>query len=322
MRIDTANDKVIAEAAAALRHGDLVAFPTETVYGLGADATNGRAVARIFDAKGRPSFNPLIVHAPEIDDHRRYVVFEERAERLAQVFWPGALTIVLPRRENADVADLVSAGLPTIAVRVPAHPVARDLLRATERPVAAPSANRSGAISPTTAAHVAASLGDAVDRIVDGGPCDGGLESTVIDLTGKTPMLLRPGLVTFDALRDALGEVAVAGSGAAVTAPGMLASHYAPDLPIRLNVHAAIPGRREALMAFGPDVPAHFDMIRNLSPTGDLTAAAAELFAALHALDRQDVDGIAVMPIPETGLGIAINDRLRRAAAPRSGATT
>lgn len=312
-----ANDETIRAASALLRAGRLVAFPTETVYGLGADATNGVAVARIFEAKGRPHFNPLIVHAPDAATHRAHALFDERAMRLAARFWPGALTLVLPRREDSRIADLVSAGLGTVAVRVPAHPVAQRLLRAAAVPVAAPSANRSGAISPTTAHHVATSLGTAVDLVVDGGACPGGLESTVLDLSGPVPTLLRPGLVTLEDLRATLGEVVEAAPDAAVAAPGMLASHYAPTLPVRLAATAPIEGRREGLLAFGSQVPTGFATVRNLSEEADLVVAAAVLFAALHELDRANLDGIAVMSIPEQGLGVAINDRLRRAAAPR-----
>lgn len=316
-RIEPATDETIRDAAGLLRAGRLVAFPTETVYGLGADATDGEAVARIFAAKGRPSFNPLIVHAPDAAAHRAHVAFDATADRLAAAFWPGALTLVLPRLESSAISELVSAGLPTVAVRVPAHPVAQALLRAADLPVAAPSANRSAAVSPTTAAHVAASLGDGVDLIVDGGACPGGLESTVVDLTGSIPTILRPGLVTQADLEAVVGKVAVAGEGAAVTAPGMLASHYAPSATVRLNAAAPVDGTDEALVAFGPDVPAGFGRVENLSRSGNFVEAAASLFAVLHRLDADGVRAIAVMPIPDEGLGAAINDRLQRAAAPR-----
>lgn len=303
----------IHHAAALLRAGRLVAFPTETVYGLGGAATNDTAVARIFEAKGRPSFNPLIVHLPDRDSAERIAVFDARARRLAEAFWPGPLTLVLPRREDAGLSRLVSAGLPSVAIRVPAHPLAQALLRAAGVPVAAPSANRSGGISPTRADHVAASLGDRVDMIVDGGPCAVGLESTVVDLTGPRAVLLRPGGVTPDQLAEVLGEPVVVGTDdpAAPKSPGQLLSHYAPDRPVRLNAAGAEPG--EALLGFGPAPGATL----NLSDGGDLVEAAANLFAFLHALDRAPFTGIAVMPIPEEGLGLAINDRLRRAAAPR-----
>lgn len=303
----------IHHAAALLRAGRLVAFPTETVYGLGGAATNDTAVARIFEAKGRPSFNPLIVHLPDRDSAERIAVFDARARRLAEAFWPGPLTLVLPRREDAGLSRLVSAGLPSVAIRVPAHPLAQALLRAAGVPVAAPSANRSGGISPTRADHVAASLGDRVDMILDGGACAVGLESTVVDLTGPRAVLLRPGGVTPAQLAEVLGEPVVVGTDdpAAPKSPGQLLSHYAPDRPVRLNAAGAEPG--EALLGFGPAPGATL----NLSDGGDLVEAAANLFAFLHALDRAPFTGIAVMPIPEEGLGLAINDRLRRAAAPR-----
>ncbi len=319
--IEPATGAAIARAGALIRDGRLVAFPTETVYGLGADATDDRAVARIFAAKGRPRFNPLIVHAPDRDAHEANVVFDERARAVADRFWPGALTLVLPRRPDAAVSLLVSAGLDTVAVRVPDHPVARALMAAAGRPIAAPSANRSGAVSPTTAAHVAASLGDAVDLILDGGPCPGGLESTVLDLTGDQPRILRPGLLPRDAIEAVVGPVAagpVGGAGVAdrVAAPGMLESHYAPDRPVRLDATApAAPD--EALLAFGGQVPTGFARVENLSASGDLVEAAANLFRLLHLLDDPAVSAIAVMPIPDEGLGEAINDRLRRAAAER-----
>lgn len=308
------NPDLIDRAAALLRAGRLVAFPTETVYGLGGAATDDTAVARIFEAKGRPSFNPLIVHLPDLAAAEACAVFDARARRLAAAFWPGPLTLVLPRRETAGLSRLVSAGLPSVALRVPAHPLALALLRATGLPVAAPSANRSGGISPTRAEHVAASLGARVDMILDGGPCSVGLESTVLDLTGPRAVLLRPGGVTPDQLAEGLGEPVAAGADdpAAPKSPGQLLSHYAPDRPVRLNADAAGPG--EALLGFGP-VPA---ATLTLSATGNLVEAAANLFAFLHALDRAPFTGIAVMPIPEEGLGLAINDRLRRAAAPRS----
>ena len=299
-------------AAEALRRGDLVAFPTETVYGLGGDATNDRAVARIFEAKGRPRFNPLIVHFPDRAAAEACVVFNDRATALADRFWPGALTLVLPRRKGCRLSLLVSAGLDTVAVRVPAHPDARRLLRTAGVPVAAPSANRSGRLSPTTAAHVVEDLGDAVAVILDGGPCAIGLESTVLDLSGPRRTILRQGGIAQEEVEAALGEkVMVAGTDdTAPKSPGMLTSHYAPSLPVRLGATDRRPG--EALLGFGPDCP---DAVLNLSERGDLVEAAANLFACLHDLDGPDYRGIAVAPIPETGLGRAINDRLRRAAA-------
>lgn len=311
------SDEVIVEAARLLRSGELVAFPTETVYGLGADARNDRAVAAIFAAKGRPRFNPLIVHWASADAAADAVAFDERARHLARQFWPGPLTLVLPRRTASDISLLCSAGLDALAVRVPAHPVAQRLLAAFAGPIAAPSANRSGAVSATTAAHVAESLGDRVALILDGGRSPIGLESTVLDLTGPKPALLRPGGVTLEALEAAVGSIASAGAAqAAPRSPGMLESHYAPRLPLRLEVEDG-PRPGEALLAFGPNPPTGFAATLNLSPSGDLGEAAANLFAMLRALDRAGLSAIAVMPIPERGLGRAINDRLRRAAGPR-----
>jgi len=312
----TADDAEIARAARLLRDGGLVAFPTETVYGLGADATQPEAVARIFEAKGRPRFNPLIAHVPDADGARAHAVFDQRAESLAATFWPGPLTLVLPRRADCAVASLASAGLNTLAVRVPGHPLAQRLLRAVERPVVAPSANASGTLSPTTADHVRESLGDRVDLILDGGPCDVGVESTILDLTRTPAVIPRPGGIGRDAVAEVIGDVTSAAPAAdRPNAPGQLASHYAPGKPVRLNARDV--ASDEALLAFGDDVPPGADVTRNLSPAGDPREAAANLFACLHALDRLDVAGIAVVPIPETGLGAAINDRLRRAAAPK-----
>ncbi|WP_417518973.1 L-threonylcarbamoyladenylate synthase [Minwuia sp.] len=305
-------DRRVAEAAAALRRGGLVAFPTETVYGLGADATDDRAVARIFEAKGRPSFNPLIVHLPDAERARRLVAFDPLADRLAAAFWPGALTLVLPRLPGCPVSLLCSAGLETLAVRVPAHPLATELLEAAGVPVAAPSANPSGRLSPTAAGHVKDGLGDRVDVILDGGPCGVGLESTVVGIFDGTPVLLRPGGVSVEALEAVCGPLAhPAEDPEAPQSPGMLASHYAPRQPVRLHADSARAG--EVLLGFGPDAPDG----PNLSVSGDLTEAAANLFRMLHDLDRAGGAGIAVMPVPEEGLGRAINDRLRRAAADR-----
>ena len=319
-----ADPAAIAAAAAILRRGGLVAFPTETVYGLGADATDDRAVAAIFEAKGRPRFNPLIVHLPDLEAAEAQAAFDARARAVAAAFWPGPLTLVLPRRADCRVSLLCSAGLDTLALRVPGHALALDLLRAVGRPIAAPSANRSGEVSPTTAAHVRDSLGNGVEMILDGGPCPLGLESTVLDLSQAVPLLLRPGAVTREELEAVVGPVGQAGAAddaeAArrapnLRAPGQLTSHYAPALPLRLNATGVKPG--EALLAFGPDAPEGAAAVMNLSPTGDLKEAAARFFAALRALDRPDFTGIATMPIPEAGLGVAINARLRRAAAPR-----
>jgi L-threonylcarbamoyladenylate synthase len=303
----------IEQAAALLRQGQLVAFPTETVYGLGADATDDRAVAAIFAAKERPRFNPLIVHVAALDEARALARFDARAMRLAGRFWPGPLSLVLPRAERCAVSLLASAGLDTLAVRLPAHDLARALIRRVGRPLAAPSANRSGKVSPTTAAHVAAELDGRIAAILDGGPCRIGLESTVLELCGDRPRLLRPGGLPLEELEAALGPIERAGEGETPRAPGMLASHYAPSLKLRLEAHAVEPG--EALLAFGPNPPPGARRTLSLSAAGDLVEAAANLFAALRALDRPDCTAIAVMPIPEHGLGRAINDRLRRAAA-------
>jgi L-threonylcarbamoyladenylate synthase len=307
-------------AAALLRAGKLVAFPTETVYGLGADASNDAAVAAIFAAKARPRFNPLIVHVIDAAAARRLVVFDPRAELLAERFWPGPLTLVLPRARDCRVSLLASAGLDSLAVRVPAHPLPRALIRAAGVPIAAPSANRSGRVSATNAQHVLDELDGRIDAVLDGGQCRVGLESTVLDLTQTRPALLRPGGLATEALEAAIGPLAApASDGARPRAPGMLASHYAPALPLRLAARKVEPG--EALIAFGPRVPRGAKEVRNLSRKGDLVEAAAQLFATLRALDRPEFSAIAVMPIPEHGLGAAINDRLRRAAAPRPGST-
>jgi len=297
----------IAEGARLLAQGRLVALPTETVYGLGADATNGEAVAAIFAAKGRPRFNPLIVHVADLEAARRQGVFNPLADRLAAAFWPGPLTLVLPRAACATVSLLVSAGLDSVALRVPSHPVAAALLRQTARPLAAPSANASGRITATSAAHVAAELGGRVDMILDGGATPLGLESTVIGFDQGRAVLLRPGAIAREEIEAVTGPLAVAGGG--IQSPGQLESHYAPDARLRLNAARAETG--EALLGFGPVADAWL----NLSPAGDLNEAAANLFSMLRDMDEQ-VGAIAVSPIPETGLGEAINDRLRRAAAP------
>jgi L-threonylcarbamoyladenylate synthase len=308
----------LARAAALLRAGRLVAFGTETVYGLGADATDAAAVAAIFAAKDRPRFNPLICHYPDAEAAFADVVAGPEARVLAAAFWPGPLTLVLPRQAGSLVAPLTGAGLDTLAVRVPAPAVARALLAAVGRPVAAPSANRSGQVSPTTAAHVAEGLGGRIAAVLDSGPCAVGVESTVVDLSGDRPRLLRPGGVPLEALVAAIGPVALGAPPAdagVLRAPGQLASHYAPGLPVRLD--AATVAADEALLAFGAPLEGAAAVF-NLSPGGNLAEAAARLFAGLRWLDAQaQVQGIAVMPIPEAGLGRAINDRLRRAAAPR-----
>jgi L-threonylcarbamoyladenylate synthase len=311
-----ASPSAIAHAARLLRAGQLVAFPTETVYGLGADATNERAVAEIFAIKGRPRFNPLIVHVPGLAEAESFATFDARARRIAAQFWLGPLTLVLRRRSDSGLSLLASAGLDTVAIRAPAHRVAQTLLHASGRPIAAPSANRSGRVSPTEAAHVDAELGNRVALILDAGRTAIGLESTVLDLTGDTPALLRPGGVTVEALARFLGPIATS-AGGPLRSPGMLLSHYAPSLPLRLDATNARPG--EALLAFGPDAPPGFAEVAWLSRANDLAEAAANLFSMLHQLDRPPFTGIAVTPIPDRGLGRAINDRLSRAAPPRRG---
>lgn len=301
----------VRAAADLIRAGSLVAFPTETVYGLGADAGNGAAVARIFEAKGRPRFNPLIVHLPDLAAARAIAALPEPAQALAEAFWPGPLTLVVPLKPDSALSPLVTAGLGTVALRVPAHPLARALLWAAGRPVAAPSANPSGRISPTTADHVKAGLGGRIAAVLDGGPTSVGVESTIVGFD-PGPVLLRPGGLPAEAIETALGApLAQPATGATPNAPGQLASHYAPRAALRLNATAPAPGER--LLGFGPVKGATL----NLSPTGDLHEAAANLFGHLHRLDRNGDAPIAVSPIPETGLGLAINDRLRRAAAPR-----
>ena len=304
------------QAAALLRAGELVAFPTETVYGLGGDATSDESVAAIFAAKGRPRFNPLIVHLSRADQAERFAQIDSRAALLMQRFWPGPLSLVLRRAPRCPISLLASAGLDTLALRVPAHPLALELLRLTDRPIAAPSANRSGRVSPTTADHVLSELDGHIAAVLDGGPCRVGIESTVVDLSGKTPLLLRPGGVATEKLEALLGPLAAPSAEDAPRAPGMLASHYAPSLPLRLDATQVDAG--EALLAFGPDASPGAKETRWLSKSGDLEEAlkeaAANLFAMLRALDRAEFTGIAVMPVPERGLGRAINDRLRRAA--------
>lgn len=301
-------------AAELLRAGALVAFPTETVYGLGADATNERAVAAVFAAKERPRFNPLIIHVIDTAAARRLAAFDARAERLAERFWPGPLTLVLPRVPDCPVTLLASAGLDSLALRVPAHPLPRALIRAVGRPIAAPSANRSGRVSPTTAAHVLDELDGRIAAVLDGGPCRIGIESTVIDLTMPQPALLRPGGLAAETIEEIIGSLdrAPAREDGAPRSPGLLARHYAPKLPLRLDATEVRPG--EALLAFGSRAPRGAKAVRWLSRKGDLAEAAVNLFAALRAVDQPDYAGIAVMPIPAHGLGLAINDRLRRAA--------
>ena len=315
----------VAEAARLLRAGELVAFPTETVYGLGADARNGRAVAAVFEAKGRPHFNPLICHFPDTEAAFAEVIADDRARALAAAFWPGPLTLVLPRRTECRIDLLAGAGLDTLAVRVPAHPLALALLRAAAIPVAGPSANRSGAVSPTTAEHVLEGLSGRIAAVLDGGACDVGVESTVLDVAMGGAALLRPGGVPVEAIEEVIGKVSrpfpisAAEKTRTLRSPGMMLSHYAPNLPVRLG--AVDVAADEALLAFGPPLPGA-GLVWQLSEAGDLREAAARLFAGLRHLDaeggQRGLTRIAAMPIPESGLGAAINDRLARAAAPRS----
>jgi L-threonylcarbamoyladenylate synthase len=321
-RLASADFVAIADAALCLGNGGLVAFPTETVYGLGADATNGAAIARLYAAKGRPSFNPLIAHVSDLAAAKRLAVFDAAAEKLAAAFWPGPLTLVLKKRPGCPVAELATAGLDSIAVRVPQHPIALGLLTRFGRPVVAPSANRSGHVSPTTAQHVMDDLGGRIDFIVDGGPTSVGVESTIIGCLDR-PVLLRPGGLPREQIEAVLGETlqdvpAGALDPAAPIAPGMIESHYAPRARLRLQVDRVNPG--EALLAFGARMPPGIEqaaLVLNLSPGGDLVEAATNLFSDLRTLDQADVATIAVMRVPDEGLGEAINDRLARAAAPR-----
>ncbi|HEY2138132.1 MAG TPA: L-threonylcarbamoyladenylate synthase [Xanthobacteraceae bacterium] len=319
-----ADEDTIGEAARVLAAGGLVAFPTETVYGLGADATNGAAVAKLYAAKGRPAFNPLIAHVDEIAAAKALAVFDAAAQTLAAAFWPGPLTLVLPKAAGCRVAELATAGLDSIAVRLPAHPIARALIARLGKPVVAPSANRSGHVSPTTADHVMADLSERIDLVLDGGPTTVGVESTILACLGDGVVLLRPGGLPREAIERVLGRpvveapVSADGDDDMVLAPGMLASHYAPRATLRLNADMVQPG--EALLAFGSALPAGAgEAVRmlNLSERGELVEAAANLFSHLRELDRTGAQAIAVMPIPPEGLGEAINDRLARAAAPR-----
>lgn len=330
MQISQATPAAIQRAADILKSGGLVAFPTETVYGLGANALDGHAVAQIFAAKGRPAFNPLITHVPDLKTAQKYAEFDDTAKAVAHAFWPGALTLIVPLKPKCGISGLVTAGLETIGLRVPKHKCTQNLLKACALPIAAPSANTSGSLSPTTAKAVADTLGDKPNMILADGSCEIGLESTILDLTGDTPAILRPGVITaediariidrdviyaYDTAKDALN---------APKSPGQLLKHYAPNTPVRLKAVDIEP--TEALLAFGSTrfmslrggghvntLPA--SQFRNLSESGDLHEAAANLFAYLKALDQSAHKRIAVMDIPETGLGIAINDRLRRAAA-------
>ncbi|MGM0560334.1 MAG: L-threonylcarbamoyladenylate synthase [Pseudomonadota bacterium] len=306
----------IAKAAQLLQQGELVSFATETVYGLGGNACDDQAVAGIFEAKGRPRFNPLIVHFPDSQAAAQEVVFSQTALKLASAFWPGPLTLVLPRRADSRISLLCSAGLDSLAVRVPAPETARTLLRKAGCPVAAPSANRAGKISPTRAAHVMDELSGRIAAVLDDGACKVGVESTVVSLTGERPALLRPGGLAREEIEKLLGSPLDSPcTENPVSSPGMLKSHYAPQAALRLNATSIKP--EEAFLAFGDEHEAKGKAHFNLSPAGDLREAAANLFAALRELDRPGISTIAVAPIPDRGLGQAINDRLQRAAAPR-----
>ena len=303
-----ADDASETAAADLLRGGQIVAIPTETVYGLAADASNADAVAKIYAAKGRPDFNPLIVHVRDKAAAERLAVFNDLAERLAAAFWPGPLTLVLPLREDARVAKAVTAGLPTIALRCPSHRVMQSVLAKTGLNLAAPSANKSGAISPTRAEHVLASLGNSIPLILDAGPCAAGLESTIVAVRAAGWEILRPGPITTEEIATVAGSQPIASGDPTIEAPGQLASHYAPSKPLRLNAISARPG--EWLIGFG-----EVGGDDNLSVSGDLAQAAAHLFASLHTADASNCEAISVAPVPTTGLGEAINDRLKRAAA-------
>ena len=313
MPVVPATPEAIRQATHALAQGDIVAFPTETVYGLGANALDARAIAKVFAGKERPRFNPLIVHVPGLEAAERYAVMNDTAWRLAEAFWPGPLSLVLKKRPACGIADLVSAGLDTIALRAPAHSVAQALLEAVRLPIAAPSANRSGRVSPTTAAHVQAELGERPAMILDGGPCPLGIESTVVSVIEPEPGLLRPGALPREAIELVLGAPLLAvNANHRGASPGQLETHYAPSTKLRLGATGV--SSSEALLAFGPDAPQGARVTINLSVSGNLEEAAAKLFAALRELDQTGATAIAVMPIPAHGLGEAINDRLQRAA--------
>ncbi|MEG3618947.1 L-threonylcarbamoyladenylate synthase [Magnetovibrio sp. PR-2] len=317
-KVVDASDEAALEAGEVLRAGGLIAFPTETVYGLGADATNDRAVAGIFDIKNRPTFNPLIIHVKDEFQAAQYVEFNDLAQKLAHAFWPGALTLVMKRKDDSELSLTTTAGLDTVAVRVPAHPVAQSIIAAAGVPIAAPSANKSGYISPSQAIHVLMQFkdGEGLNMVIDGGACPVGVESTIVDVTGDAPVLLRPGGVSVEDIEAVAGPVKTDVSGD-VKAPGQLKNHYAPSIPIRINVAPEDRQRGESLLTFGPDMPKRACL--NLSKAGDLKEAAANLFTMMRALDMPGIRGIAVVPIPNVGLGRAINDRLERAAAPKEG---
>lgn len=310
--IYTPTSSSLKEALRILHHGDLIGLPTETVYGLAGDATQDLAVAKIFEQKGRPTFNPLIIHGPSTNAFKEHVFWNENAEILARAFWPGPLTLVLPRRESSSISLLASAGLDSLAIRVPNHPIALSVLDKFEKPLAAPSANLSGKISPTSAPHVEEDFPNLF--ILNGGSTIIGIESTIVDLTTSSPLLLRPGGISREEIESIIGLLKTPHHNL-IKAPGMLKSHYAPHLPVRLNILE--PSANEAFLAFG-QTSAHGEHVLNLSPRGDLKEAAANLFKMLRLLDLQHVKGIAVAPIPFEGLGAALNDRLQRAAAPRA----
>ncbi len=307
------DNSTVDNAVTLWRSGGLVAMPTETVYGLGADATNGRAVASIYSVKSRPQFNPLIVHVADVATAKRYVEWNDAAQSLADAFWPGPMTLVLKRRADSSISELVSAGGDTIGIRIPSHPVALQLLKAFDGGIAAPSANRSGKVSPTTAQHVEEEFGGDVKLIIDGGACSVGLESTVLDVSGNAVRLLRPGSVTRDQVEAVTKTVVLSGTDTGqLKSPGQLAAHYAPSIPVKLNITKLEEG--DALLAFGLNAPLGAETTLNLSPTGDLVEAAANLFSYLRALDNGYHRAIAVMSIPDIGIGEAINDRLKRSA--------
>ena len=304
-------EQSLTEAADLIRRGELVAFPTETVYGLAANACSDEAVAKIFAAKGRPTFNPLIVHVTNVGEAQTHTVFNDSADKLAAMFWPGALSFVLPKQSKSNVSALVTAGLDTMAIRNPAHPAALELLNQVQTPIAAPSANRSGCLSPTTAKHVAEHFGSRVSLILDGGECGVGVESTILDLSSKAPVLLRPGGVTVEEFESVIGSLNQRPVGK-ILAPGMLENHYAPKTPIRINAHNC--GSNEAVLAYGSQPLTGGRFMENLSAEENLIEAAGNLFRMLHILDKRNCSQIAVMPIPNEGLGLAINDRLKRAS--------
>lgn len=308
MNIKAFSPEVLEQACHLLAAGDVVAIPTETVYGLAADATNDQAVAKIYAVKQRPEFNPLIIHCHSAQQAKQYVDFDERAEKLADRFWPGPVTFVLKRNQDSEISLLASSGLDTLAVRIPAHPMAQALIKAYSKPLAAPSANLSQTISPTSALDVQASLGTKVPLIIDGGNTQVGVESTIIDLSDNIPVILRPGGLSIERIQDVIGSVILGGHGGVIKAPGMMDRHYAPSVKVRLNVAAPLPG--EKYLGFG-----QMACDLNLSESANLEEAAANLFRMIRELDHPDVLAIAVAPIPNHGLGLAINDRLRRAAS-------